>query len=86
MCKRNLDLSRAAHYMGPVMANRGRKSDKAQRLAEALRANLRKRKAQSRARRGGADIGEGPEEEVCTKSADNRPEDTTTGSDSRTEE
>ena len=29
------------------------KPDKAQRLAEALRENLRKRKAQSRARRGG---------------------------------
>jgi hypothetical protein len=32
------------------------KPDKVRRLAEALRENLRKRKAQSRARRGGADV------------------------------
>ncbi|MDH3667160.1 MAG: hypothetical protein OEN23_09560 [Paracoccaceae bacterium] len=68
------------------MANGGQKSDKAERLAEALRANLRKRKAQSRARRGGSGIADGPTAEVCTKTADNRPEDTTTGGDSRTEE
>ena len=32
----------------------GRAADKAERLAEALRANLRRRKAQSRARKGDA--------------------------------
>jgi len=38
------------------------KPDKDQRLAEALRENLRKRKAQSRARSGGVGIaGEGPD-------------------------
>ncbi len=86
MCNRNLDLGGAAHYMGAVMANGGQKSEKAERLAEALRANLRKRKAQSRARRGGSGIADGSSADVCTKSADNRPKETTTGSDSRTKE
>jgi hypothetical protein len=42
------------------------KPNKALRLAEALRENLRKRKAQSRARRGGAGVG--------AKGAQDRPD------------
>ena len=55
-CKPNLDAGAPGHYIGRIMDGPDRKQcankpGKAERLAEALRENLRKRKAQSRARR-----------------------------------
>ncbi len=43
---------------GPNRSAGASKPDKAERLAKALRENLRKRKAQARSRRGGAGISE----------------------------
>ncbi len=69
-CKPNLDAGPPGHYIGRIMDGPNRKPgagkpgkaqlDKGERLAEALRENLRKRKAQSRARarRGGAESAE----------------------------
>ncbi len=80
-CKPNLDAGRAGHYIDRIMDDTTRRAgtskpnkarlDKAGRLAEALRENLRKRKAQSRARRGGAEISE------------SRPENDTDGGEER---
>jgi hypothetical protein len=39
----------------------GRKSDRGERLAAKLRENLKKRKQQNRARRGGEGVGDQPE-------------------------
>jgi hypothetical protein len=71
-CKPHLDAGAADYYIGRIMDGPNRKPgasepdrarpDKGGRLAEALRENLRKRKAQLRsraqARRGGAGIAE----------------------------
>jgi hypothetical protein len=54
-----------------------RESDKARRLAEALRENLRKRKAQARARRGGADAAVAPAKD--DRNGGEAPGDTDTG-------
>ena len=51
---RKLDCGAAAHYIGHTMPDvkdqRGAKGKRADRLADALRANLRRRKAQARTR------------------------------------
>jgi len=64
------------HYIGRIMDRANRKPatgkpDKAERLAEALRENLRRRKAQARLRRGDAGVSE------------NRPENDTDSSEKR---
>ena len=71
-CKPNLDAGRVGLYIGRIMDGPNpkpgaSKPDKAERLAEALRENLRKRKAQARSRRGGAGIaGTRPENDTET--------------------
>jgi len=61
-CKPNLDAGPPGHYIGRIMDGPrdkpgASKPDKAKRLAEALRENLRKRKAQSRSRAQGSNAG-----------------------------
>jgi hypothetical protein len=80
-CKRNLDLGRVGDYIGHSMTRQKQNpppgaTAKADRLADALRENLRKRKAQARARAAGHQDDSAP----CTETAEIRPQsDTETG-------
>jgi hypothetical protein len=74
-CKPNLDAGAPGHYIGRIMdETKGKpgpgKPDRAERLAEALRENLRKRKAQGRARRNGGAIGEAAGEDRLKNDSD----------------
>ncbi len=80
-CKRNLDAGLSGHYIGRMIDTpKGKQSsvkpDKADRLAEALRENLRKRKAQSRARSGvgGSGAGDSGIGDSLAGVSENRPQ------------